>query len=103
VDGALTPSLPHVHRHASRSRFWPAVIDRVLRRPVLSCVLSAGLLVLLALTALGMRVSKPGDEALSARSEPELATFARVRAAFPSTSEPAIVVMAGPADQRAAA
>jgi RND superfamily putative drug exporter len=103
IDRGHIPLLPHLHTDATKSRFWPAVIDRVLRRPILSCALSVGLLVLLALPALGMRVSKPSNEALSAQNEPELATFAKVRAAFPSTAEPAIVVAAGPADQRAAA
>jgi RND superfamily putative drug exporter len=79
------------------------MIDRVLRRPALSAALSAGLLVALALPAFGLHVSKPSDNALSSQSEPEVATFARIRAAFPGTSEPAIVVVAGPPSQRAAA
>ena len=44
-------------RSSSRSRFWPAVIDRVLRRPVLSSVLSAGLLLALAVPALSLHLS----------------------------------------------
>jgi uncharacterized membrane protein YdfJ with MMPL/SSD domain len=103
IDRGRIPFLPHLHTDATQSRFWPAVIGRVLRRPALSCALSAGLLVALALPALGMHVSKPSNEALSAGSEPELATFARVRAAFPSTAEPAIIVATGPLDRRAAA
>jgi uncharacterized membrane protein YdfJ with MMPL/SSD domain len=103
IDRGRIPFLPHLQTDQTHSRFWPAVIDRVLRRPALSCALSAGLLVALALPALGMHVSKPSDNALSAQNEPELATFARVRAAFPATSEPAVVVAAGPLEQRDAA
>jgi uncharacterized membrane protein YdfJ with MMPL/SSD domain len=69
---------------------------------VLSCVLSAALLVALALPAVGLHVSKPSDNALSAQNEPTVATFGRIRAEFPATSEPAIVVVAGPPEQRAA-
>ena len=59
------------------------MIDRVLRRPRLSCVLSAGLLVALALPALGMHVAKPSDESLSPQTEPALPTLGRVRADVP--------------------
>jgi uncharacterized membrane protein YdfJ with MMPL/SSD domain len=103
IDRGRIPFLPHLHTDSSASRFWPGVIDRVLRRPALSCALSAAFLVALALPALGMHVSKPSDNALSSQSEPEVATFARIRAEFPGTSEPAIVVVAGPASERAAA
>ena len=67
IDRGRIPFLPHLHTDQTQSRFWPAVIDRVLRRPALSCALSAGLLVALALPALGMHVSKPSDNALSAQ------------------------------------
>jgi uncharacterized membrane protein YdfJ with MMPL/SSD domain len=102
IDRGRIPFLPHLHTDQTHSRFWPAVIDRVLRRPALSCALSVALLVALALPALGMHVSKPSDNALSAQNEPELATFARVRAALPATSEPAFVVVAGPPERRGA-
>jgi RND superfamily putative drug exporter len=84
------------------SRFWPAVVDAVLRRPLLSAALSAAVLIALAIPALGLHVSKPSDEALASQSEPALATLARVRAQFPSTSAPAIVVATGPAQERTA-
>jgi hypothetical protein len=45
--------------------------------------------------ALDLHFSKQSDNALSSQSEPELATFGRIRAAFPGTSEAAIVVVAG--------
>src|SRR5439155_7950342 len=103
IDRGRIPFLPHLHTESSDSRFWPAVIDRVLRRPIVSLVLSAGLLIALALPAFGLHVAKPSDTALSAQSEPALATLARIRATFPATSEPAIVVVAGPREQAAAA
>src|SRR5580765_7889335 len=102
IDRGRIPFLPHLHTDSTKSRFWPAVIDRVLRRPALSAALSAGLLVLLALPALNLHFSKPSDSALSSQSEPEVATFNRIRAAFPGTSEAAVVVMAGPQEHRAA-
>jgi len=103
IDRGRIPFLPHLRTETADSRFWPAVIDRVLRRPLLSCILSAGLLVALALPALALHVGKPSDESLSSQSEPALATLARVRSEFPSTSAPAIVVVTGPLEQQAAA
>jgi uncharacterized membrane protein YdfJ with MMPL/SSD domain len=103
IDRGRIPHLPHLSTETADSRFWPAVVDRVLRRPVLSCVLSAGLLVALALPALALDVGKPSDESLSARSEPALAALGHVRSTFPSTAAPAIVVVTGPPEQASAA
>ncbi|MEN3342253.1 MAG: heme transporter [Actinomycetota bacterium] len=101
IDRGRIPFLPHLRTETAESRLWPAVIDRVLRRPLVSCVLSAGLLVALAVPALGLHIAKPSNESLSARSEPALATLARVQTEFPGTAAPALVVVAGPAGERA--
>jgi RND superfamily putative drug exporter len=101
IDRGRIPLLPHLTTDTSDSRFWPAVIDRVLGRPLLSCVAATAVLVALALPALGLHVTKPSNLSLAAQSEPALKTFDQIRARFPSTAEPAIVVLAGPADARA--
>ena len=103
LDRGRIPFLPHLRTETSGSRFWPAVIDRVLRRPLLSCIVSGGLLVALSVPALGLHLSKPSNESLSAQGEPALATLALARATFPGTSAAAIVVVAGPRDEQAAA
>jgi RND superfamily putative drug exporter len=89
-------------RNGGSPRLWPAVIDRVLRRPILATVLAGGLLVALAIPALGLHISKPSDEALAAQSEPSIAALAKVRAEFPGAASPAIVVATGRAGQRGA-
>jgi len=101
IDKGRIPFLPHLTTDTSESRFWPAVIDRVLSRPLLSCVAATALLVALALPVLGLHVSKPSDQALASQSEPALRTFDEIRARFPSAAEPAIVVLAGPGGERA--
>jgi uncharacterized membrane protein YdfJ with MMPL/SSD domain len=101
IDKGRVPFLPHLTTETSESHFWPAVIDRVLRRPLLSCLASAALLVALALPALGLHVTKPSDESLSSQDEPALRTLGKVRAEFPSAADPAIVVVAGRTDARA--
>lgn len=80
------------HRTKGESRVWAAVIDRVLRRPVLSLVLSAGLLIALAIPALGMHTVNPGVAGLS-RSLAIMQTYDRLEAAFPGGSEPAVVAI----------
>ena len=103
IDRGRIPFLPHLRDPGEPSTFWPAIVDRVLRRPVLSCVVAGGILVALALPALRLHISAPGDEALSAKSEPVLRTLATVRAEFPNSSPPAIVVAVGPQAQQPAA
>jgi uncharacterized membrane protein YdfJ with MMPL/SSD domain len=102
IDRGRIPFLPHLRTESADSRFWPAVIERVLRRPLLSCLLSAGLLVAFAVPALGLHVAKPSNEALLAQNQPALATLAHVRAEFPGTAAPAILVVTGPREQQTA-
>ena len=80
------------HRTKGESRVWSAIIDRVLRRPVLSIVLSAGLLIALAIPALGMHTVNPGVAGLP-RSLPVIQTYDRLQAAFPGGAEPAVVAV----------
>jgi RND superfamily putative drug exporter len=100
IDRGRIPFLPHLRDPGEPATFWPRVVDRVLRRPVVSCVLAGGLLVALAVPALWLHVSAPGDEALAAKNEPVLRTLATVRKEFPSTTPPAIVVVTGPASRQ---
>ena len=102
IDRGRIPFLPHLRTETSDSRFWPAVVDRVLRRPLLSCLLAGGLLVALSLPALGLQIAKPSNESLSAQGEPALRALSRVRTTFPSTAAPAILVVAAPRADEAA-
>jgi len=99
IDRGRIPFLPQLAT-TGESRFWSGLVDRVLRRPVLAACLSGGLLVALAVPAVGMRVAKPSSAALSSASQSELA--AQITGEFPSTSSPAIVVATWPATHSAA-
>jgi RND superfamily putative drug exporter len=81
-------------RHAAKgeSRIWNAVLGRVLARPLLSSVLAAGLLVALAIPALGMQFKNPGYEGYS-RSKAVIQTHDRLQAAFPGGAVPAMTVI----------
>jgi uncharacterized membrane protein YdfJ with MMPL/SSD domain len=99
IDRGRIPFLPHL-RTDGDSRFWGGLVDRVLRRPALAASLAAGLLIALAVPALGMHVAKPSSNALSSAGQSTLA--AQITREFPGTSSPAVVVATWPADQRGA-
>jgi uncharacterized membrane protein YdfJ with MMPL/SSD domain len=82
-------------RHASggESRVWGAVLDRVLKRPVVSVLLAGGLLVALSVPALGMQFKNAGYDGYSRNSLPVMKTYDRIEAAFPGGSAPAEVVV----------
>ncbi len=100
VDRGRIPFLPHLRTDGTGSPFWSAVVDRVLRRPVLSIVLGTGLLLLLAVPALSLHVSKPSGETLSSQSNPVFATLDEIRKEFPSTAAPALIVAVGAASEQ---
>jgi uncharacterized membrane protein YdfJ with MMPL/SSD domain len=80
------------HKAKGESRVWNAILDRVLKRPLISAVLAGGLLVALTIPALGMQFKEPGTEGMS-RSQPIIQTLDRVDAAVPGGSAPASVVV----------
>jgi uncharacterized membrane protein YdfJ with MMPL/SSD domain len=96
IDRGRIPFLPHLRTDRTDSRFWTTVIDRVLRRPALSVVLSAGLLVGLAVPALWLKVSTPADNTLSPQNIPALRALDDVRRDFPAAAEPAKIVATVP-------
>ncbi len=80
------------HRNGGESRMWNAILDRVIKHPVVSIVLAGGLLVALTIPALGMQFKEAGTEGMS-RSQPIIQTLDRIDAAFPGGSVPASVVI----------
>lgn len=75
------------------SRFWRAVLSRVLRRPKLALVVAAGALVAIALPALGMQTQNFTLDQEFGDSLPIVQTYERVNEAFPGGAEPAEVVV----------
>jgi uncharacterized membrane protein YdfJ with MMPL/SSD domain len=71
---------------------WTRIIDRVLRRPVLSVVLAGGVLVALAVPALGLNMENGGVETLP-REIPVVQTYDRIHEAFPGENIPAMAVV----------
>ncbi len=60
VDRGRVPFIGRLRRTDGEGRIWGAILDRVLRRPVVSVVLAGGLLLALAAPALQMTTVQPG-------------------------------------------
>jgi uncharacterized membrane protein YdfJ with MMPL/SSD domain len=77
---------------ARDSRVWGWVIDRVMKRPLVSVIVAGGLLVALAIPAIGMQTKLSGTEDLP-KDLKTIQTYDKVQAAFPSEAAPATVVV----------
>jgi uncharacterized membrane protein YdfJ with MMPL/SSD domain len=95
VDRVHVPFVGRLRRDNGEGRFWGAIIDRVLRRPVLSVVVAGGLLLALAAPALQLRIVAPGPETFP-QSLPMIKTYNRMQESFPGTALPADVVVQAP-------
>ena len=79
-------------RTGGESRIWGAIVDRVLRRPLVSVLLAGGLLLALALPALQLRMAMAGPDTFP-QSLPAVQAYERMQQAFPGTALPANVVV----------
>jgi RND superfamily putative drug exporter len=99
IDRGRIPFLPQLA--TGRSRFWPWLVERVLRRPLLAAALATGFLLALAAPAVGLQVAKPSSDALSLSRAANAAT---ISAEFPNTCPfnacaPALVAPTFPASR----
>jgi uncharacterized membrane protein YdfJ with MMPL/SSD domain len=96
VDRLQVPLVGRLRRDGGEGRIWGAIVDRVLRRPVLSAVVAGGLLLALAAPALQLRIATPGPEAAFPKSLDVVKTYDRMQQSFPGTALPANVVVEAP-------
>jgi uncharacterized membrane protein YdfJ with MMPL/SSD domain len=90
VEKGRIPFIGRRRRTGGNSRFWSAVLDRVLRRPVVSVVLAGGLLLALAAPTLKLHTAQTGIEGITS---PSVEPIAHVIEAFPGTPEPAVLAI----------
>jgi uncharacterized membrane protein YdfJ with MMPL/SSD domain len=95
VDRVRIPLVSRLRRDDGEGRIWDAIVDRVMRRPLLWAGLSAGLLVVLALPALQLRMAQAGPDTFP-KSLPVVQTYDRMQDAFPGTALAANVVVKAP-------
>ncbi|WP_033306749.1 MMPL family transporter [Streptomyces iakyrus] len=75
------------------SRFWTAVLRRVLARPVIAVAVATGALLAITAPALGMKTQQLTLDQEFGDSLPIVQTYNRLNEAFPGGSEPAEVVV----------
>ncbi len=95
VDRLHVPLVGRLRRDSGEGRVWGAIVERVLRRPLLSAVLAGGLLLALAAPALQLRMATPGPDTFP-QSLAVVKTYNRMQQAFPGTALPANVVVKAP-------
>jgi len=92
VDRLRVPFVGRQRRDDGEGRVWGAIVDRVLRRPLLSAVVAGGLLLALAAPALGLRIATPGPDTFP-KSLDVVKSYDRMQQAFPGNALPANVVV----------
>jgi uncharacterized membrane protein YdfJ with MMPL/SSD domain len=95
VDRLRVPLVGWLHRHDGEGRIWGPVVDRVMRRPLLSAILAGGVLLALAAPAVQLRMATPGPDSYP-KSLPLVKTYNQMQQAFPGTALPANVVVKAP-------
>jgi uncharacterized membrane protein YdfJ with MMPL/SSD domain len=91
VERGRIPFLRRRGSHQARGG-WAVILDRVLRRPLVSALAATIALLLLAVPALGLRTKMMGLGDMP-RSLPIIATYERIQTAFPGSSVPAVVAV----------
>ncbi|MDQ4049036.1 MAG: MMPL family transporter [Actinomycetota bacterium] len=81
-------------RRAGESRLWSAIVERVMRRPWLSIAVAGGLLVALAIPALGMKIVVSSVDDLP-KDLAVIQTYDRLRDAFPAEGVTVDVALKG--------
>ena len=81
-------------RRTGEARAWGWVLDRVLRRPLVSLLLAGSVLLVLAVPVLHIHTADSGVDGLP-RSLPIMKTYDRMQAAFPGETFSADIVVEG--------
>src|SRR4051794_17849703 len=92
IEKGRVPVLGRRRAAAGRSRFWSALIARVMRRPGLAVVLAGGVLVALAVPALHMKIVTSGIDELP-QDLAVIKTYHKVKSVFPTEGVTATVVV----------
>jgi len=96
VDWGRVPFRRRMRRgEGGEAGLWSAIVDRVLRRPVISLVLGVGLLVVLAIPAFSLHTVNTGVNGIP-RDLPVMQTYDRIQGAFPGEPLSAIVAVKAP-------
>jgi uncharacterized membrane protein YdfJ with MMPL/SSD domain len=92
VEKGRVPFVHRLRRDNDEDRIWGWILDRVLARPVLSVVISGGVLIAIAIPAIALKTVEVTPEALPQNLK-AVQTYNRINAAFPSELHTATVAV----------
>ena len=92
VEKLPVPFLHGRSRSDGGGRVWSAVLDRVLRRPLVSIVLAGGFLLALAAPALHMHIAEPGIKTFP-QNLSSIKTYNKLQKTFPGEANSAQVLV----------
>jgi len=88
VEKGRIPFLGRLRRPSGENRFWSRILTPVMRRPAVSALLAAGVLVAMAVPVLHLHTAQSGLAALPADA-PTVGTLDRIQKDFTGTAQPA--------------
>src|SRR5436305_1413182 len=92
VERLRIPFLQKRSRSGGDGRVWSAILDRVLRRPLVSIVVAGGLLLALAAPALHMHIAEPGIKTFP-QNLSSIKTYNKLQKAFPGEANSSQVLV----------
>jgi len=92
VDKPRIPFVSRRRRADGESRMWNAILNPVLRHPLVATLVAGGALVALAIPALQLHTANPGAESMP-KSIPVIKVYDRIQAAFPGQQLGATVMV----------
>jgi uncharacterized membrane protein YdfJ with MMPL/SSD domain len=95
VNKGRVPFLRSPDQRVGESRFWGAIVGRVLQRPLVSGILAAGVLIVLAVPALRLQTTQNSIESYP-RSLAVIRTYDKIQKAFPGDALAAQVLVEAP-------
>ncbi|MFL6035293.1 MAG: MMPL family transporter, partial [Gaiellaceae bacterium] len=90
VERGRIPFVNRLNRKQGEGRVWGALLDRVLRHPLISAVAATAVLLVLAIPTLSLHTTQTGIEGITS---PSVAPFVRIMDAFPGAPDPAVVAI----------
>jgi uncharacterized membrane protein YdfJ with MMPL/SSD domain len=92
VDKGRIPLIGRLKRRTAEFGVWSRVVDRVLKRPLVAALVSGGVLVALAVPALGLHTATPGIESFP-QDIKAVQAFKHLEKVFPSQGNSSVVVV----------
>jgi RND superfamily putative drug exporter len=91
VERLRVPLLHRLRRpDREEGRLWGAILDRVLKRPLVSALAATAVLVAMAVPTFGLHTAISGADTIK---DPAIEPYLQVQEAFPGGAEPAIVAI----------